>query len=158
MRCLTQCLTIVALLGIAGFAVAGTFQADRGPVVNQEVPEVPLIPTLAPWDVQFSFDASTPTGGLSLVGAEFDGTYFYSNRWNTTDIFQYDIDGNLLKTFSIPGVSNLRDLAYDGTFFYGGAAGGTIWIMDFDCEVLIGTINGGFQSRAIAYNEDDDTF
>jgi hypothetical protein len=39
---------------------------------------------------------------------------------------------------------------------YGGAAGGTIWQMDFDSETLIGTITGGFQSRAIAYDETGD--
>jgi hypothetical protein len=63
-----------------------------------------------------------------------------------------------VKEFSIPGVSGLRDLAYnDATgYFYGGAAGGTIWEMDFASETLVNTLSGGFQSRAIAYNGVDD--
>jgi hypothetical protein len=68
------------------------------------------------------------------------------------------IDGNLEKEFSIPGVSGLRDLAWDGTHMWGGAAAGTIWEMDLESETLISTASGGFQARAIGYNSDSDTF
>jgi hypothetical protein len=111
--------------------------------------------SFAAWDLLFDFDCEAASGALGNAGAEFDGTYYYSTRWASNLIHQYDDTGALVKEFSIPGVSGLRDLAYDGTYFYGGA-GGTIWKMDFDTETLVDTISGGFQSRALAYNPDDD--
>jgi hypothetical protein len=120
----------------------------------------PSIGGRVPWDQLAVFDigATGASGANGNAGAEFDGTYFYSTRWASNLLHQYDDTGALVKEFSIPGVSGLRDLAYreDTGYFYGGAAGGTIWEMDFDTETLIGSISGGFQSRAIAYNPDDD--
>jgi hypothetical protein len=95
---------------------------------------------------------------LGNAGAEFDGTYFYSTRWASNLLHQYDLSGNLVQEFSIPGVSGLRDLAYDGTYFYGGAAANTIYIMDFVSQTLIGTIASPEGVRSIAYNEDLDAF
>ncbi len=158
MRCLRSIITAVAVLSVAGIAWAGTMHVDENPAVSDSPGSGPGDLILSIWDMQYVFDVSTPSGGLGNAGCEFDGTYFYSTRWASNLIHQYDIDGNLVKQFSIPGVSGLRDLAYDGTYFYGGAAGGTIWQMDFDSETLVGTITGSFQCRAIAYNEDDDTF
>jgi hypothetical protein len=114
----------------------------------------------APWDLLFSFDLEAASGALGNAGAEFDGTHFYSTRWAANLIHQYDLTGALVKEFSIPGVSGLRDLAYNEAtgYFHGGAAGGTIWEMDFDTETLIDSISGGFQARAIAYNPDDNVF
>lgn len=113
-----------------------------------------------PWDQLAVFDigATGSSGANGNAGAESDGTYLYSTRWSANLLHQYDFTGALVKEFSIPGVTGLRDLAYNPNtgYFYGGAAGGTIWEMDFDSETLISTISGGFQSRAISYNEDDD--
>jgi hypothetical protein len=106
------------------------------------------------FDLQFSFDVEAASGDVGNAGAGFDGTYFYSTRWASNLIHKYDIDGVLVEEFSIPGVNGLRDLAYDGEYFYGGAAGGTIWVMDFESQSVIDTITGGFQSRAIAYDDD----
>jgi hypothetical protein len=118
----------------------------------------------AMWDLLFSFSATAVSGAAGNAGCEWDGTYFYSTRWASTLIHQYNADGTLgpLGGFSITGVSGLRDLAYcdfDG-LMYGGAAGGTIWGMDFSVTppVLVRTITGAFQSRAIAYNSDNDSF
>ena len=118
----------------------------------------PSIGDKAPWDLLFSYDLEAATGALGNAGAEWDGTHFYSTRWAANLIHQFDSTGALVKEFSIPGVTGLRDLAYNEAtgYFYGGAAGGSIWEMDFDSETLISTISGGFQSRAIAYNPDDD--
>jgi hypothetical protein len=73
-------------------------------------------------------------------------------------IHKYTTAGALVEEFSISGVSGLRDLAYDGEYFYGGAAGGTIWQMNFTNKTLINTISGSFQSRAIAYDNNLDVF
>jgi hypothetical protein len=143
---------VVCFLWIAVVAAAADW--EKGPVDSLATPAQ----NDAMWDVQFSFDLTAASGAAGNAGCEFDGTYFYSTRWASNLIHQYDINGVLVKEFSIAGVTGLRDLAYDGTHFYGGAAGGTIYQMDFTSETLIGNITGSFQSRAIAYDSDLDVF
>ena len=75
----------------------------------------------AMWDVQLEFNALTLSGAAGNAGAEYDGTSFYSTRWASNLIHEYSGDGTaLVREFSIPGVTGLRDLAYDGQYFYGG--------------------------------------
>ncbi len=114
--------------------------------------------TRAQWDLELSFDLNTATGAAGNAGAEFDGTYLYTTRWATNLIHKYDMAGNLIEEFSIPGVSGLRDLAFDGTYFYGGAAANTIYQMDFVTKTLIGTISSPVAVRFIAYDEASDAF
>ena len=127
-----------------------------------------IVPTglAAVGPLQGSFNLEVATGANGNAGAEFvlssvtEPSYFYTTRWASNQIHQYDIDGVLLKEFSILGVSGLRDLAYcpvDG-YLYGGAAGGTIWGFDPIDETLEVTLTGSFQCRAIAYDSDLDLF
>ncbi len=110
------------------------------------------------WDLQASFNLCTVTGAAGNAGAEFDGTYIYTTRWASNLIHKIDIEGNLIEEFSIPGVSGLRDLAFDGTYMYGGAAGNVIYQMDFNSKTLIGTITSPVAVRFIAYDEENDGF
>ncbi len=112
----------------------------------------------APFDLQFSFDLQAASGDLGNAGAEFDGQYYYTTRWASNLIHCYDQNGNLVKEFSIPGVSGLRDLAWDGQYMYGGAAANTIYQMDFDTEVLVGTLSSPVPVRHIAYDQGADGF
>jgi hypothetical protein len=112
------------------------------------------------WDLQFSFDLELASGGDRNYGAGFDGTYFYSARWNAARQHQYDRTGTLITGFSI-GQYPTKDLAYDGTYFYGGAEGegnSFIYKMDFINKTLISTIPVEFHAQAIAYNGDLDVF
>ena len=88
------------------------------------------------WDLLFSFDATAASGAAGNAGAEFANGFYYTTRWASNLIHEYDMTGTLIREFSIPGVSGLRDLAYDGTYFYGGASSSTIYQMDFGatCE------------------------
>jgi hypothetical protein len=106
----------------------------------------------------FDIGATGATGVNGHAGAEYDGTFLYSTLWASNSIYRYDKTGTLHEEFSIPGVSGLRDLAFDGTYMYGGSAGSTIWQMDFTHKTLVNTFTGNFQCRAIAYNPDDDVF
>jgi len=149
-------LTLVSLFVFAGVAGAGLVEKNPAGFSSTGYNGGNLV--MAMWDIQFSFDLELATGAAGNAGSEFaDGSY-YSTRWAANLIHELDLAGNLIKEFSIPGVSGLRDLAYDGEYFNGGAAGGTIWKMDFGSETLVSSISGGFQSRAIAYNEDTDEF
>ncbi|UCF62747.1 MAG: choice-of-anchor D domain-containing protein, partial [bacterium] len=110
------------------------------------------------FDLQFSFNLEIVTGALGNAGAEFDGTYYYSTRWASNLLHKMDMSGNLVEEFSIAGVTGLRDLAFDGTYMYGGAAGNTIYQMDFVSKTLIGTIPSPVAVRHIAYDESVDGF
>ena len=107
----------------------------------------------AMWDLQANINLETVTGALGNAGAEFDGTYYYSTRWASNLLHKIDLSGNLVEEFSISGVTGLRDLAFDGTFMYGGAAANTIYVMDFATKTLIGTIPSPVAVRFIAYDE-----
>jgi len=108
------------------------------------------------WDIQFWYDVQIASGDLGNAGAEWDGTYFYTNRWASNLIHKYNSDGTLVGAYTIAGVSGLRDLAFDGTYFWGGNGGTTLWKMDFSSWTLLETFTGTFSVRAIAYNDDLD--
>lgn len=114
------------------------------------------------WDLQFSHDITAVSGAAGNAGSEFDGQYYYTTRWASNLIHKYELDGGgnlvLVEEFSIAGVTGLRDLAYDGQYFYGGAAAGTIFQMDFDSKTLVGTIASPQPVRHIAYDSDLDAF
>jgi hypothetical protein len=152
------CILICMLMCVTVGTVTATKTTDTNPTVF--IQNHNSMPNLAPWDLLGVFDigATGQTGANGNAGAEFDGTYMYSTRWASNLIHRYDTTGTLVEEFSIAGVSGLRDLAYDGTYMYGGAASSTIYKMDFTTKTLIGTITGGFQCRAIAYDSDLDVF
>jgi hypothetical protein len=145
------------LMCVTVYTVTGTKNSDVSPNITTNVQNYEA--NKAPWDLLAVYDIGA-TGQTQLngnAGAEFDGTNLYSTRWASNLIHRYDVDGNLLEEFSIPGVTGLRDLAYDGAqYMYGGAAAGTIWKMDFTTKTLVATLTGVFQSRAIAYDYDLD--
>jgi len=110
------------------------------------------------WDLQFSFDVEAASGAAGNAGAECDGEFYYTTRWASDLIHKFDLEGNLIDEFSIAGVSGLRDLAYDGTYFYGGASGNTIYQMDFDSQTLVSSISSSQLVRNIAYDDGENAF
>jgi hypothetical protein len=108
--------------------------------------------TEAIWDVLFTFNAA----GASRPGVETDGTYIYTSQWNGPNFGKFENQGGtwtLVEEFTIAGASNIRDLAYDGTYFYGGSASTTIYKMDFTTQTLVGTIaTSGVNVRHIGYD------
>ena len=114
--------------------------------------------TLDMWELYFSFDVDTASGAPGNTGAHCIDPYLYTSRWASNIQHQYDMDGVMLKQYSVGGVSGVRDLAYDGDYLYAGPSTGTIWGWDPISETLESTITGGFQCRAIAYDDDKDTF
>jgi len=110
------------------------------------------------WDVQFNYDVSTPSGTMAQAGVEFDGTYFYTTVWSGNTILKFDHDGNYIGTYTISGGSQIRDLAYDGTYLYGGSAGTIIYQIDPATIAVIGQIASPGTVRAIAYDPTYDGF
>jgi hypothetical protein len=110
------------------------------------------------WDLLYDFDIDTPTGLTGLAGAESDGEFIYATKWNGSEIVKFNMDGNFIETFTIPGVTGLRDLAFDGTYMYGAAAATTVYKMDFNTQTLVSSFTAPTAVRAIAYDADNDAF
>ena len=139
-------LTFMGII-MALFVMAQTSSLDygpKGPKMNS---------TKGAWTVQFNH--SFVRGGAA--GCETDGTNFYVTQWNSNLIWKLSMTGAVLDSFSIPGVTGLRDLAYDGTYFYGGASGNSIYKMDFSTKTKVATINSPSVSvRNICYDASAD--
>jgi hypothetical protein len=156
MNYLFKPLTILLALFWCITLVAQDSQVDRSPNSYLKNPNNNIE---AMWDVLLQFDAVALTGAAGNAGCEWDGTYFYSTRWASNLLHKYDATGTtMIEQFSIPGVTGLRDLAFDGTYMYGGAAANTIYQMDFVTKTLIGTISSPVAVRFIAYDEANDAF
>ena len=109
------------------------------------------------FDEQFQFLC----GGYSgEAGIETNGEYIYTSKWNGDKFLCYEMDGTFLGEFSIPGVSGVRDMAYDGTYFYGAAANTALFEMDFDGQsgVLVSILTAAVATRACAYDAEFDGF
>ena len=89
------------------------------------------------WDILFLFE----TTAASMPGTETDGVNIYTTPWNGGDFSRYDMAGSHLSDFTITGVGNVRDMTYDGTYFYGSDASMYIFILDLANETHIGTIS-----------------
>jgi 3-phenylpropionate/trans-cinnamate dioxygenase ferredoxin subunit len=117
--------------------------------------KVTSIPSEDMFDLQFDW----PVGvGGGEAGIETDGSYIYTTKWNGSDFYRYAMDGTYIESFTCGSAASIRDLAYDGTYFYGGAASPTVYEMDFDAQTTISSFTAPTDCRAIAYNEDDDAF
>ena len=100
------------------------------------------------WNFVNSF--ATSTGRQHALA--FDGENIYTAAWgkSTTVLsmfFKYDLEGNLIEEFDVDFAGNtnsdnyLRDMTYDGTYFYGcDAHTGKIWCYDLHNKTLVGTI------------------
>ena len=102
------------------------------------------------WDFISSFSCSTGR----QHGVVYDGEYIYTSAWGYSSsvlsmFYKYDLEGNLIEEFNVPGVENsdnfLRDMTYDGQYVYGcDAHSGTIWCYDLSNKTLVGQINTSF--------------
>ena len=107
----------------------------------------PFTMTAQEWNFVNSFACST--GRQHAVA--FDGEFIYTAAWgkSTTVLsmfYKYDMNGNLLDEFDIAGFAKedsfLRDMTYDGTYFYGcDAHTGTIKCVDLHNKTLVASNN-----------------
>jgi len=100
---------------------------------------------------------------VGVGGGEYsvttDGDHIYTAAWNSTSFYRYETDGTYIGEFTIAGAGNLRDLSYDGQYFYGSPNSSTIYEMDFASEILISSITTSVATiRSIAYDAENDGF
>ena len=116
--------------------------------------------TMPASDALFDLQFSWPVGvGGGEAGIETDGNYIYTTKWNGTgEFYRYGMDGTYIEVITVAGASAVRDLAYNGTYFYGAAASATVFELDLANATKLGQFTAPAAIRAIAYNEDDDVF
>jgi len=133
--------------------VMSIVDADINAVINPHATSV----TDDLFDPQFDFICGDASGE---AGVETNGEYIYTSKWNGDGFFCYEMDGTFLGAFPVPGEAAVRDLAYDGTYFYGAAASTQLFEMDFvgQSGTLISTLTAAVATRACGYNPDYDAF
>ena len=122
--------------------------------------------TRDPGDILLELNASAAAGETQCLGSEFDGTYFWATGGNSgadpNKLYKFDIDGNLLETYDQPSQATswgIRDLAFDGTYLYGGCEYG-LWQIDpaDGTFTLLFTNPTSSCIRALAYRPSDNSF
>ena len=117
--CLLLCTSVSAVAGI---------ENNEVDICLEEKIKINSQPALAQWDLQFAYDVDTPTNEQSLVGCEFDGEHFLVSEWGYSGanqslvVSKLDRNGSLVSQWFptwLTGTTGLRDLAYDGEYFYG---------------------------------------
>lgn len=153
-----MCIFVCMLMFVAASAATATQLTDGQATPQYQTPSTNQNRDM--WDVLFQFDAGGQTASLYLVGLGFDGTYFYCPTFNSATMYRFDIDGVYIDSITIPGVPNIIDLTYDGTYFYGQGQSPTnvIYQMDFTTQTLVGTIPTPHAAWNIAYDADHDGF
>ena len=108
------------------------------------------------FDLQFFFPVAVGDGE---AGIECDGNYFYTTKMNGNAFYKYELDGTYIGEFTVDGCpGSIRELTYDGQYFYGAAATNTVYEMDFDTQTVISTITAPIVVRGIAYDGANDGF
>ncbi|MEA2103018.1 MAG: T9SS type A sorting domain-containing protein [Candidatus Cloacimonadota bacterium] len=147
---------LLIFLLIAGSLTAirrkGHTSRDETPILNNNL--YPIQPNRPSWDILFSFDCIE----AGQPGIETDCESIYTSDWRSghTTFYKYEMDGTFVDSFDISGATQIRDMAYDGEFFYGAAADMSLKKMDLANQVLVETINatctGITGIRHIAYD------
>ncbi|NLF43764.1 MAG: fibronectin type III domain-containing protein, partial [Bacteroidales bacterium] len=91
----------------------------------------------ATWDILYSWSTSAPAEQAIAC----NGTNFYTTFWNGAGVFnKYSMAGVFESTFTIATASGIRDLAYDGQFYYGGASSSTLYQLDLVNQTQVSSI------------------
>lgn len=116
--------------------------------------------TNAQWDLQFSYDAVVVTGAAGNAAALYANGEFWTSRWASNVLHRWNADGTLIEQFTIPGVTGVRGLTWDGQYIYAGINTATIQIIDQATKTAVGTIvtSGAGNVRFISYDPVRDGF
>jgi hypothetical protein len=140
-------LILICLFGLSTFAQQNQLEIAPNSNIN------PDAISLDTFNLQFSFPCAAFVGEY---GVNTNGNDIYVTQWLDDSIARYDEQGNVWDSFVIPGVGHVRDLAYDGQYYYGSPNDFYFYVLDLDNKVLIDTILTSFRIRGMAYDPNDD--
>ena len=110
------------------------------------------------WNLLNYFNA---TSGYQY-GVATDGEYIYTSSWSASSssmFYKYDANGNLIEEFDIAGCGQIRDLTYDGQYFYGVANSNTVYCLDFNNHTLVSSFTTSYGNmRCCSYDSERDGF
>jgi hypothetical protein len=142
-------LVCLYLLSLHGFAQKG--MPETGPLAATAF----KANALDTFNLVFSFPS---TAFYGEYGAETDGEFVYVTQWHDDSLVKYDMSGNIIERFVIGGAGRIRDLAWDGQYFYGSPNANWFFILDLGNKELIATVQTTFKIRGMAYDPVEDVF
>ena len=118
----------------------------------------PSVTSRAQWDLLKDFNG---TSGYQY-GVATDGQFIYTSSWSassTSMFYKYDMDGNFVEEFNVSGCGQIRDLTYDGQYFYGVANSSVIYCVDLANHTLVGQTTSAYGAmRCCSYDSERDGF
>ena len=141
---------LISALLLSSFICAQQMTVEKAPSLAENPVQNGVRDT---FNLQFQFPASAFIGEY---GIESDGEYIYVTQWRDDSIAKYDLTGAVVEVFSIPGVAEVRDLAWDGTYFYGSPNDYKFYVLDLTNKVLVNTCYTEMRIRGMAYDPDLD--
>jgi len=110
-----------------------------------------------PYEEQFNWSLS---GMGTTTSVATDGNFVYVGCYTNNTVRKLSMTGASLGTFTIPGITALRALSYDGTNFYGANATSEFWKLDMVNGAILETIPiaQGNTARSLAYDPIEDGF
>lgn len=144
------CLILISLIGLISYAQD----------YEEIAPMITINPEAKIWndtlDVEFSFPCTAFIGEYG-VGIDDDDEICVT-QWSGDLFAKYDQSGNLLDTFSIPGVSGVRDITFDGEFFFGSPNDYYFYVLDIVTKQLVATVQTPMRIRGITYDPEDQAY
>ena len=131
---------------------------EKSPVASETVNAA--VEARGMWDLLHSFTLTS--GGQQ--GIVTDGNFIYTASWQAVptggnSFYKYSLDGTFIEGFDVPGAGEVRDLTYDGQYFYGSSGSSAIYCMDFGTKTLVSTIYcSGATTRHCSYDPNRDGF
>jgi len=137
------------------------FESEKSsqPAQVDQSPEAAIMKgdlTDATWSIEATW--STKAAGEQAIAT--DGINIYTAKWNTAGAFsKYDLNGNWIEDFTIPAVTaGIRDFAWDGAYFYGGAAATTVYKLDLVNKTLVTSFTSPVAVRHCSYDSHSNGF
>jgi hypothetical protein len=121
---------------------------------------VPVSGSRAMWDNLGYFNCSS--AGQQAVAT--DGNFIYTGSWQASPtggytFYKYTMEGVFVEGFNIAGVTEIRDLTYDGQYFYCGKGSSVLYCVDLANHALVSQVSTSCSAiRHCSYDSDRDGF
>ncbi len=143
----------IILISLIGLNSSSQHYEEIAPMITINPDAIISSDTL---NMEFSFPCTAFIGEYG-VGIDEDDEICVT-QWLGDLFAKYDQSGNLLDTFSIPGVSGVRDITFDGTFFFGSPNNYYFYVIDIVTKQLIATVQTPMRIRGITYDYEDEAY
>ncbi len=92
------------------------------------------------WDLQFTYDISEESMQYSLSNGTYTDSEFWISEWNSDTLLRFDHDGNFIEWFTIPTLSGVRGMSWDGAHIWMANNSSSLYQVDPLTKQIVGTI------------------